>query len=253
MSSISCFTKQVVYNIWHMQESKQPSYMIPGAIIIAGLIIAGAVMSSRANNDTKKEAADNASAPLAAAENVKPISEKDHLLGSPNALVTVVEFSDFECPFCKQFHQTMKQIVDAYGKDGRVAWVYRHFPLDGLHTKARKEAEASECAAEQGGNKAFWDYADGIFAITPSNNGLDLNQLPVIAKNIGLDVKAFQTCLDSGKQASRVADNLADAIESGGNGTPYSIILTSKGGVFPFSGALPFEQVKSVIDQALKN
>lgn len=242
--------KWPVYNITHMQESKQTSYLIPGAIIIAGLIIAGAVMSSR-NNDVKKEALNNV--PSAAAEKVRPLSDKDHILGSPNAQVTIVEFSDFECPFCKVFHETMKQVVDTYGKDGRVAWVYRHFPLDGLHSKARKEAEASECAADQGGNAAFWSYADGIFAVTPSNNGLDLNQLPVIAKNIGLDVKAFQNCLDSGKFASRVSDNLADAIASGGNGTPYSVILTSKGDVFPFSGALPFEQIKNAIDQALKN
>lgn len=232
-------------------QNKNP-YIIPGAIVIAGLIIAGAVMVSR-NGDSKKDLSKNAPTQSASAENVKPLSDKDHIFGSPNAQVTVVEFSDFECPFCKQFHETMKQVVGAYGKDGRIAWAYRHFPLDGLHSKARKESEASECAADQGGNAAFWNYADGIFAITPSNNGLDLNQLPVIAKNIGLDVKAFQTCLDSGKYANHVADNLADAIASGGNGTPYSVILTSKGGVFPFSGALPFEQVKSLIDQALKN
>ncbi|MBI5005378.1 MAG: DsbA family protein [Candidatus Lloydbacteria bacterium] len=234
-------------------SQKNNAYVIPGAIIIAGIIIAGAVMSSRSNNDAKKDLAKNTPSQSASAEKVKPLGDTDHLLGSPSASVTIIEFSDFECPFCKQFHQTMKQIVDTYGKDGRVAWVYRHFPLDGLHSKARKESEASECAAEQGGNTAFWNYADGIFAVTPSNNGLDLNQLPIIAKNIGLDVKAFQTCLDSGKFASRVADNLADAIGSGGTGTPYSIIVTPKGGVFPFSGALPFEQVKSLIEQALKN
>lgn len=233
------------------------AYMIPGAIIIAGLIIAGAVMSGRSGAPTngtsgaKNDSFKNALAPRP--ENVKPLSPSDHLLGNPKALVTVVEFTDLECPFCKQFHQTMKQVMDVYGKDGRIAWVVRHFPLDAIHPKSRKEAEATECAAEQGGNTVFWNYVDGIFAVTPSNNGLDPSQLPVIAKNVGLDVKKFQSCLDSGKYADHIAQNLQDAISSGGTGTPYSIIITSKGGIFPFSGALPFEQVKSLIDQALNS
>jgi protein-disulfide isomerase len=230
------------------------SYTIPVAIIIAGLIIAGAVFVSQ-KGDTKQGQGSEKNIPAqsVSAEDVKPISANDHILGNPSASVIVVEFSDLECPFCKTFHQTMKQIVDVYGKDGQVAWVYRHFPLDAIHSKARKEAEASECAAEQGGNTAFWNYVDGVFAITPSNNGLDLNQLPVIAKNIGLDASEFQTCLDSGKYSDLISENLSDAITSGGTGTPYSIIITPKGGVFPFSGALPFEQVKSLIEQALGN
>ncbi|MBI2046412.1 MAG: thioredoxin domain-containing protein [Parcubacteria group bacterium] len=227
-------------------------YLIPGAIIIAGLIVAGAVFVSQ-KGDTKKDGSKNTPPQSASAENVKPITANDHLLGSPSAAVTIIEFSDLECPFCKVFHQTMKQIVDVYGKDGQVAWVYRHFPLDSIHPKSRKESEASECAAEQGGNVAFWNYVDGVFAITPSNNGLDMNQLPVIAKNIGLDVDVFQSCLDSGKYASHISENLSDAIASGGTGTPYSIIITPKGGVFPFSGALTFEQVKGLLEQAFKN
>lgn len=247
-------------------QNNNKVYMIPGAIVIAGIIIAGAVVlpsgfSGKSNIasvgliDGGKETQVNTpkNPNLTSAENMEPVGSNDHILGNPNAKVTIVEFSDLECPFCKVFHQTMNKIVEEYGKDGRVSWVYRHFPLDAIHSKSRKEAEASECAAEQGGNTVFWNYVNGIFAITPSNNGLDLAQLPNIAKNIGLDVKAFQTCLDSGKYADYVAANLADAITSGGTGTPYSIIVTPKGGVFPFSGALPFEQVKSLIDQALKN
>ena len=229
-----------------MEESNK--FIVPVAIIIAGALIAWGLIS----NDSPKTDDQNNDDPDTTAQ-IMPVSEKDHILGDPNAELIIVEYSDLECPFCKNFYITSKKVIDEYGKDGKVALVFRHFPLDSLHSQARGEAIATECAAELGGNEKFWEYMDELFAITPSNNGLDLNQLPVIAKNIGLDVKAFQTCLDSGKQASRVADNLADAIESGGNGTPYSIILTSKGGVFPFSGALPFEQVKSVIDQALKN
>src|SRR3546814_15691189 len=95
-------------------------------------------------------------------------------MGSPDASVKVIEFSDFECPFCKGFHRTMGQVMEAYGQDGKVAWVYRHFPIDSIHSKARKEAQASECAAELGGNDAFWAYAETPFDVTPSNDRLDL-------------------------------------------------------------------------------
>ena len=90
-----------------------------------------------------------------AAKGVKPVSAEDHIRGNVNAAVKVIEFSDFECPFCKGFHATMKQVMTVHEKDGKIAWVYRHFPLDQIHSKARKEAQAAECAAEQGGNKAF--------------------------------------------------------------------------------------------------
>src|SRR3989344_5485116 len=100
--------------------------------------------------------------------------------------IAIVEYSDLECPFCKTFQKTLHQIMDEYGESGKVAWVYRHFPLAQLHTKAAKEAEATECAAELGGNAAFWKYADRLFEVTPSNNNLELSQLPVIAAEVGL-------------------------------------------------------------------
>ena len=119
----------------------------------------------------------NASPPKTSddSRNVRQVTDSDHLRGDPKAKVKVVEFSDLECPFCKRFHVTMQQVIEEY--DGKVAWIYRHFPLDSLHSKARKEAEASECAAELGGNDGFWAYIDKLFEITPSNNGLDPNLL----------------------------------------------------------------------------
>ena len=96
----------------------------------------------------------------------------------------VVEFSDLECPFCKRFHATMQQTVAAYG--GQVAWVYRHFPIDQLHSKAPKEAEATECAAELGGNDKFWAYTNRLMEVTPANNGLILPNLPRLQYSSGL-------------------------------------------------------------------
>ncbi len=110
-------------------------------------------------------------------ENMKPVTSSDHIFGDVNAPVKVVFYSDLECPFCKSFHETMTQIMNSsYGKDGKVAWVYRHFPLKQLHSKAPKEAEAAECAAELGGNDAFWKFINKINEVTPANNKLDQAQ-----------------------------------------------------------------------------
>ena len=128
----------------------------------------------------------------AASKAVKPVNVKDHILGRADAQVKIVEFSDLECPFCKRVHPTLKRIMEEYGESGKVAWIYRHFPLDTLHKKARKEAQATECANELGGNKAFWAYTDKLFEITPSNDRLDLSLLPKIAEDIGVDRAAFE-------------------------------------------------------------
>jgi protein-disulfide isomerase len=105
--------------------------------------------------------------------NIPPVTEKDFIVGNPNAEIKIVEYSDTECPFSKRFHQTMLDVMKEYEAGGKVAWVYRYFPLDSLHQKARLEAEAVACAAEQGGNTKFWEYLDLLFKVTPSNDGLD--------------------------------------------------------------------------------
>jgi len=115
---------------------------IPVAIVIAGVLIAGAVFVS---NRGRQQAA--VLGGIGAQKNIpgqnpgfSPISADDHLLGSPKAAVTILEYSDTECPFCKDFHTTLHRIISEYGKTGQVAWVYRHFPLDAIHSKTRKEA-----------------------------------------------------------------------------------------------------------------
>lgn len=182
---------------------------------------------------------------------MKPVSKDDHIRGNPDASVKIVEYSDTECPFCKRFHPTMLQVMDEYGKDGKVAWVYRHFPLDQLHSKARKEAEATECAAELGGNDTFWSYLDRLMEVTPANNGLDLAELPKIAEYVGLDTAKFNECLSSGRYAQKIEKHVQDAIATGGQGTPWSIVVGKNGKKYPLSGAQPYEAVKQLIDSAL--
>ena len=231
------------------------NFAVPMAIIIAGALVAGALYFNKGNggssNSNNLAVKDNNAIETAKENNVKNVSSADHIRGNPNAKVKVIEFSDPECPFCKRFHKTMNQIIDEYGKSGQVAWVYRHFPLDAIHSKARKESEALECANEQGGSAKFWAYLDRLFEVTPSNDGLDLAELPKIAEYSGLDKAKFNQCLESGKYAKRVADDLADGLKSGAQGTPYNIVVAANGKKFVINGALPYESVKAVINQAL--
>ncbi len=196
------------------------------------------------NNPTPAPTAGNAKIALA------EITKDDHIKGNVDAPITIVEFSDSECPFCKRFHNTMQEVIAEYSD--KVRWVYKHAPLDGLHRKARKEAEAMECAYDQGGNDAFWKFTDRLYEITPSNDGLAVSELPEIAKFAGLDVNEFNTCLDSGKFSDKVQSHLDEAQRAGLRGTPYSVIITEDGQTIPVSGAFPFEQLKAMIDPLLK-
>lgn len=187
------------------------------------------------------------------ARNVRPVSTaRDHIYGNPDAAVSLIEYSDFECPFCKRFHPTAKKIVDHY--DGKVNWVYRHFPLTFHNPGAQKQAEASECAASIGGNEAFWRYADLIYERTNSNgNGFPLDGLVPLAKEIGLDGAEFQECLDDERHAARVAEDFEDGIGAGVNGTPGNILLHNESGeAVPRAGAAPFDALKQLIDRLLQ-
>lgn len=178
-----------------------------------------------------------------------PVTDKDWVRGKKNAKIAVVEFSDTECPFCKRFHPTMQQLIKEY--PDKVKWIYRHFPLTSIHPKAPKEAEATECAGELGGNEGFWKYIDRLFEVTPANNGLDLAQLPQIAEDVGLNRKKFESCLESGKYAEKVQKQADDAVAAGARGTPYSVVVVGDQKI-PVSGAVPFEQLKTIIDGLIK-
>jgi len=268
----------------------QNTLTVPLAIVAAGLLIAGAIFLSKGGDALPQSAREGKNAPVldnaqkqTAGLAIRAVAEDDHIRGNPNADIVIVEYSDTECPFCQRFHPTMQQVIDEYGKSGKVAWVYRHFPIISLHPKAPKEAEATECAAELGGNSGFWEYLDELFRVTPANNGLEPAELPRIAERVGLDRAAFETCLASGKYAERVERDYQGAVASGGNGTPYNVFLLARAantttvqtllalyelyrdqrGLLPINfsedglrvslgGAMPFYILKQTIDELLK-
>jgi protein-disulfide isomerase len=186
------------------------------------------------------------------AKNVRPVSlERDHVYGDPEAIISLIEYSDFECPFCKSFHPYPKEVVDASG--GKVNWVYRHYPLQFHNPGAQKQAEASECANELGGNEAFWTYADAIYERTTSNgNGFPIENLVPLAEEIGLDAAQFEECLNSARYAERVQEDLQEGSNSGITGTPGTILLNNETGeVRLVSGAMPTEQLQAKVDELL--
>lgn len=234
-----------------MKETKN-NLLVPAAIIIAGALIAGGIYfgGGARGSGTPTQGPSGPSAEELA-KNVKPVSDDDHILGNlQTASVIVVEYSDLECPFCKTFHATMHQIMTTYKSGGKVAWVYRHFPLN-IHPKATNEALASECVASLGGNDAFWKFIDRVFEVTPSNNQLDPAELPKLAKAAGVDVTKFDTCMSSGTYKQKIDASIQDAMKAGGDGTPFSIIISKQGDVIPLVGAYPFEDVKQIIDSLL--
>lgn len=111
-----------------------------------------------------------------------PINEDDFVYGDPDAPIAMVEYSDFECPYCSRFHPTAKQIVDDY--PGQVKWIYKNFPLSSIHPSAQSAAEAAECAAEQGGNEAFWAYGDLLFQ---NQQALNKATYLKLAQQLGLE------------------------------------------------------------------
>lgn len=184
------------------------------------------------------------SQPSGNAANLKPVTAADHIRGDVNAKVTLVEYSDLDCPYCVRFHPVVNQILQDYA--GKVRLVYRHFPLDSLHPEARKKAEASECVASIGGNDKFWAFLDKIFSSDET-----LSQVPSIVETLGIDKAKFEKCFNDAQFAASVDAQATDAVAAGGSGTPYSVLIDAKGGKTPVNGAVPIAQLKAMIDAAL--
>lgn len=238
------------------------NYITPGAIILAGVLIALALYTRVNPAGLSNKSKDLVNSALTGPKvEFTDITSVDHIRGLKDAKIVFIEYSDTECPFCKMYHTEMKKVYDEFSKDNQVAWVYRHFPIsygdNPLHKKAAKESEATECAAELGGNDMFWKYLDKVYEVTPSNNQLDLAKLPEIAVSVGLDKDKFVTCLDSGKYAAKVKDSYDEALKAGAKGTPYTIVKF-KGEFIPLLdangnglGALKADILKQIVNQLL--
>ncbi|MFC1624934.1 DsbA family protein [Patescibacteria group bacterium] len=183
-------------------------------------------------------------------KNIPEVTKDDHIFGNRDAEVKIIAYTDLECPFCKRFHETVKEAIEEY--DGKVAMVFRHFPLDMLHKQARPEAEASECIAKLGGEEAFNDFIDKIFEETTSNDGLNLTLLSTFASQVGVDTAEFNSCITNRDTQSMVEAQEEGGSKAGVTGTPGSFAINKNGDAWLIPGAVPLETLKAIIDQALE-
>jgi len=210
------------------------------ALVVVGGFVAFKGGSGTTNGNVIAPTAQQPTAP----SQVKVNIGDSPVLGNPDAPVTIVEFSDFQCPFCGRFYSdALTSIKQQYIDSGEVKFVYKHFPLTSIHPLAQPAAEASECVRKQGGgDEAFFEYHDKIFDNQAALSEASLKQW---AQEMGYNI---DSCLSSGEMRSVVQKDLAEATAAGGQGTPYIIVIGSDGSTIPISGAQPF----SVFQQAIE-
>lgn len=238
--------------------------LISLSILISGGVIkikgAGLGKTTTTAQVTPAPAENTAPAPAAPppTESGKASVDDDPILGDKNAPVTLIEFSDYECPFCKRhFDQTYSQLKKDYIDTGKVKLVFRDLPLSFHDPMATTEAMAANCAREQGGDNAYFKYHDEIFKKTTSNgSGLTKEALYTMAADIGLNSGNFKSCLDGEKYKDEVKKDLADATTAGASGTPtFFVGKTSADGTIDGTkivGAQPFPSFQTAIDALLK-
>ena len=196
----------------------------------------------------------NQPTPQQAPQPVRISLDDDPIRGDPNAPITIVEFSDFQCPFCARFHvQTLPSLLEEYIADGKVNLVYRDFPIQSIHPNALPAAVAAECADDQG---KYWEYHDMLFEKQSSWARLDSNSaistFSQYATDIGLEKEQFDSCLGSGKYLEEVQGDLRDGRDYEITGTPGFFIGNEKIGFVKLNGAQPFESFKRIIDAQLE-
>ncbi len=213
-----------------------------GFFILLSLVMKGGGFAAFAAGNSGGNAAPTQPAPSAGAPtavSVTPVDEKtDHILGSKNAKVTLIEYSDFECPFCGKFYPTMKQAIENF--EGKIRVVYRHFPLS-FHPEAQPAAEASECAAEQG---KFWEFHDKLFE---NQTSLSASYYEQVAKELRLNESKFKDCVATNKYADKVRAQAATANTTGLEGTPHTLVVGPNGDITVVGGAQPYSALEAAI------
>jgi protein-disulfide isomerase len=210
------------------------------AILVSGLVIAAAIVYT---NLHPAQPVVQANQPAAVAAHVRTVQPDDHIIGRADAPIVLVEYSDFQCPFCSLIYPNLKQIVAQ--SSGGVAWVMREFPLSSIHPNALPAAEAAECIAAQLGDVGFWKFSDAIFADQSKMSDAYYAQL---AKQFGANAAQYNVCVAAQTYASRISADTTEAEKNGGQGTPFTVVINTKTGAqTSVSGAVPLAQLMAVI------
>jgi len=232
-----------------MLNKERNGYVVVAAIVLTALAISiGLYLSTKNTQNNIKQSGDTVTVNI----------DDDAIIGNRGtAKVAIVEFSDYECPYCKLFKNgTMNSLVESYVNKEDVILVFRDLPLAFHNPAAEREATAAECAREQGGDSVFFDYHDKIFDNTPGGGkGIKNSKLIAFSEELSLDKDMFETCLKSGKYIKEVRKDASDAAKIGIKGTPGFVIgvLDENGNVTgeKISGNKPLIEFSSLIDKYL--
>jgi len=219
-------------------------------VVAAGRIIAGAVFLSGGSSNNNSGGSGGGLGNTAQYEENRGFripDGSDHIRGNLSASISVVEFSDFECPFCARLHPTLARIVE---ENNDVKWAYRHFPLSSIHSRAISSARASECIARLGGNDAFWEFTDAAFQ---NQRRLGDAWYEKIAASLGIGSEEFENCMNDKSVAQDVQKDLNEATGFGARGTPFVVVVAPSGKITTFSGALPYDSIVNIIQEARNN
>ena len=208
-------------------------------------------MQDKAASQQQAQQSNDNQTRTAAAQNLRKPDANDHVLGNKDAQVTLLEYSDFECPYCKLFYPVTKQLIDNY--NGKVNLVYRQFPLPFHEPMATKEAIASECVTSIAGPAAFWKFADLVYANTKSNgNGLNDEQVAQFASQAGVGASAYATCIKSGKFDKLIKTSVAEGDKAGVNGTPGDFLIDNKTGkITVLDGAVSLDELTTAVENII--
>lgn len=183
---------------------------------------------------------------------IRPIQSSDHVFGNPNAPLIFIVYSDYACPYCKEYHDTLKHLLSLYGRRGHIAWVYRHMPAEQLHKFSPTYALASECVARDAGNSGFWKFTDLLFdhLETPETE-LSRTELIELATQAGTNAESFRTCVERNELMNNVKRDFDEAVATGAEATPFTVIFLN-GEMQATEGQLTFAELAAVADSAVK-
>lgn len=236
-----------------MEPSTSPrsSIAIPVAIVFGFALIAIAIFfttdkgpRSAVNDDTNVETNGILSS------TPRAVDDRDYIRGNPNAPILLIEYSDYDCPFCKQYHETLNQIMDEYGVTGKVAWVYRQFPIAQLHPNSPKVSQAALCVGKLGGTDAFWNFTDLIFEEREIDEATNVARIPDYVTSVGVENDAYIACMNSGETEETVKASVEDAFNIGARGTPYTVLMIGTQQAV-INGAQPYETVKGIVENLI--
>jgi protein-disulfide isomerase len=222
---------------------KSKSLLIPVAILVGALLVAGAVYKVFYHTQTTSPSEDPSA--------MRPVDASDHILGNPAAAIVFVEYSDIDCPFCKNFQATMEHLIIDYGATGKIAWVYRHFPITAQDSNAVNEAEASECVASQRGNAGFFRFIDAINTAAPGTAQFNPTGYPAIIQSMGLDPDVFANCLSSHTYQKQIVADGQNAVAIGATGAPFTLLFVPGEKPIIIDGAFSYDQMKQIAAAAV--